>query len=132
MSEETLKKQDIVVRNENEGSPWFWKLFGGAIISIISVLFVLIMSHITSTLNQNGVEARESAKKLLQETSTLREKTSVNEQAIQSLKDKLLIAEVSLKERILSEKDQEKQIFELKEKILRLETKLDIKEKSNE
>lgn len=124
--EEELKKQDVIVRSENEGSPWFWKLFGGAIISIISVLFVLIISYITSTLNTNATESRESYKKLWQENTSLREKASGNEQSLQALKERMAVIEATLKERAACDKEQEKQIFELKEKILKLETRLEV------
>lgn len=74
-----------------EGSPWFWKIFGGAIMGLISVLLIGYISNIGNNFDRSLIDLRGDVKEMRQQLDTQRERLAVLEQG--SYKDKITTLE---------------------------------------
>lgn len=74
-----------------EGSPWFWKIFGGAIMGLISILLLAHIQNINNLIDRSTIELRSDIKEARQELDKHKERLAVLEQG--AYKDKLLALE---------------------------------------
>lgn len=74
-----------------EGSPWFWKIFGGAIMGIISILLVSHITNINHTIDRSFLDLRSEIKDMRQAMDVYKDRLVVLEQG--SYKEKLATVE---------------------------------------
>lgn len=117
--------------------PWFWRIFGGAIIGLLSVLLISHFANINSHIDRTFIDLRNEIKEYRLVTDGLKErmsfferykersdnlekKISLLEQSDVEVKTKLAAAEAALI--ILKEehKELQKQLQEIREKIASL------------
>lgn len=110
MSEE--KKTEV---QYTEGSPWFWKIFGGAIIGVVSFL---LLAHINN-INQSIIASKNEYSSLLKD---LKEDIKSNRELINGTRERLTAVEQNtVKDRLVAlEKSREEQ----GNKVISLETSL--------
>jgi hypothetical protein len=116
----------------HEGAPWFWKLFGGAIIGLMTGLLVLFFSTISSNIQQyrNDVQGTQSKmwselNALKAELATIKEKCSTTETG---WKERAVFVEKEFTALKASDKDQDAKIMDLRERLLRIEEKSKLSE----
>lgn len=146
-----------------EGSPWFWKLFGGALIGLTTLLLAVILNTMMNNQMAFRSEAMATITQIKEENVQMREKLAtinqardsgkeryneleklvkVNDELLKLHKEKIALLEAGLKERqMYSEEnakatksamekmekengDLKKELADLKERLLRLETKV--------
>lgn len=145
--------------SEQEGSPWFWKIFGGAILGMLTLLGVTLMNVINNANHQSKTDlngaiqeirsdikvmnndlAQQKAKlsnienaSYKEEIDSIRKKIEDVEQGVVSRNEKIAAIEstlISLKEKVGEEASANKQLYE---KIVQLENDIKIlKEQSKE
>jgi len=71
MSEQEQHKQQ-----NTEGSPWFWKIFGSAIVGALTFLFVAHITNINSNIERSKSEVKMDIKELKIISDSSREKIS--------------------------------------------------------
>jgi len=143
---------EIMETNFNpEGSPWFWKLFGAALIGSLGVLLMVILNAIhantlsvrfelITAVTEHKEQIDSDFSKLRDQLKELEVKIAASDEFKTSVKEKLLSIDSSMKERTQfsetsvatmyqSDKEQSDQIRELRERILKLEEKLKSEEK---
>lgn len=113
----------VSVKNYTEGPPWFWKIFGGAIISSVSVLLFSYMATINNNFDRNFQELRGDIKELKQIIDLQKERISrleqdpTREQKITALET----SNISIKEDLKTLRDwckeTSKSVSELREKV---------------
>ncbi len=131
--------------NTSEGSPFFWKLFGGTIIGTISLLLMIILNHLVTSDNvlrteltnisaQVKTENTQYFEKFKDELAVIKSQISALEEfkssardklssIEESIKDKTSSMELSISENKLTLKEIEARIETLKEKLYKLEPK---------
>lgn len=77
-----------------EGSPWFWKIFGGAIMGLISILLLGHITNINSNVDRTFLDLRGDIKDLRNYIETQRERLLVLEQG--AYKEKITNLEKSI------------------------------------
>lgn len=97
-----------------EGSPWFWKIFGGAIMGLISILLLGHIANINSNIDKTFLDLRGDIKDLRNYIEVQRERLLTLEQG--SYKEKIANLEKNITSLQFS-------IEEQKQKITTLETK---------
>lgn len=97
-----------------EGSPWFWKIFGGAIMGLISILLLGHITNINSNIDRTFLDLRGDIKDLRNYIEVQRERLLTLEQG--SYKEKIANLEKNITSLQFS-------IEEQKQKITTLETK---------
>lgn len=112
-------------QTHQEGSPWFWKLFGGGIIGLIGVLLMIIITNLNNNLVMVRAELAQTKNdnekeidKLKDEISDIKTKSAATEEFKNTNREKLVALESDLKEF-------SKYYESLKEKLLILDSKLD-------
>lgn len=103
-----------------EGSPWFWKIFGGTIIGAITFLMVAHISNINTNIERAKNETKLELIELRSEVKELRSALDKNRERVvaleqSSLKDRTALIESAQKEMATSLDDR-------KQKIIALET----------
>lgn len=73
----------------SEGSPWFWKIFGGTVVSIISVLLVAHISMIASNFDRSFLSLKGEIKDL----SLIVDQQKERILSLEKEKDRLVIVE---------------------------------------
>jgi predicted nucleic acid-binding Zn-ribbon protein len=156
-------KEEVKVTAQHiEGSPWFWKLFGGALIGLTTLLLAVILNSLTNSVSSFRSEITSTLIQMKEENVLIREKLAalnqardsgkeryadldrlvkINDELLRLHKEKIALLEAGLKERqtyseenvktwkATQEKlekeiaDLKKEHADLKERILRLETK---------
>lgn len=131
--------------NESEGSPFFWKLFGGTIIGTISLLLMIILNHLVTSVNvlrteltnisaQVKTENAQYFEKFKDDLAGIKSQISALEEFKSSSRDKLSSIEeitkdknskmeAAISENKLTLKEIEARIETLKEKLYKLEPK---------
>jgi chromosome segregation ATPase len=104
----------------HEGSPWFWKIFGGAIMGIISILLISYITNISLQIDRSFLDLRGEIKETRIAIDNQKEKISSLEQS----KEKILNLEkttsqlqLSLEETKQKSTTNEAQIVSLKEEL---------------
>lgn len=72
-----------------EGSPWFWKIFGGAIMGIISILLLAHITNINSSIDRSFLSLRGENKELYTMMDVQKERLVGLEQNREQVKEKL-------------------------------------------
>lgn len=98
--------------SDGDGQPLFWRLFGGAVTGLVTVLLAAILNH----LHVSVITARQEVAAVREEVAALREKVS----ALQQARD---IQRESLQNIRAGDKERDKAIQDLKEKVLKLEAR---------
>jgi hypothetical protein len=139
----TTEKNNI---KHHEGDPWFWKIFGGTMMSIISVLLMAYIGTVTSNIDRLIISLKQEIKDLSivldkqkertvgleKQTEQIKEKETVLENknsqlevSLDQLKQKVIANEaliLSLKDQMRaldeSNKDYLKQIQDIREKLI--------------
>lgn len=156
-------KETVFTAQHIEGSPWFWKLFGGALIGLTTLLLAVILNSMMNSLTMLRMETLTTITQIKEENVQMREKLAtinqardsgkeryneldklvkVNDELLKLHKEKIALLEAGVKERqMYSEEnvktakaaqeklekeiaDLKKETSDLKERILRLETKM--------
>ncbi len=136
-----------------EGSPWFWKLFGPAIIGLAGILLMFSFNSINTNVFETKQEFKShleevkksiadskvvifnEVSKIRDEVGLLKAKLAALEEFREGSKDKLASMDSSIKERatysesnvsLLRDKDKEHNmlVVELRERIVKLEEQL--------
>ncbi|GDY06305.1 hypothetical protein LBMAG51_10920 [Phycisphaerae bacterium] len=125
-----------------EGSPWFWKLFGGTIISIIGILLAVILQNVNYNVNlirnelsQAKSELEGQVARIKDEVALIKAQQAALEEFRSSTKEKLGSVDALIKERAAysetnvaemrsHDKEHDAQLRTLSERILRLEEKM--------
>jgi chromosome segregation ATPase len=63
-----------------EGGPWFWKIFGGAIVSLVSILLLSYITNINSNSDRSISDVRGDIKELRNHLDAQKERLSALEQ----------------------------------------------------
>lgn len=74
-----------------EGSPWFWRIFGGAIIGLVSILLISHFNNINSNVDRTFVDLRNDFKELRQASDGYKDRVIILEQM--NLKDRLAVSD---------------------------------------
>jgi uncharacterized coiled-coil DUF342 family protein len=74
-----------------EGSPWFWKIFGGAILGLISILLLGHITNINSTIDRTFLELRGDLKEVRVQQDAYKDRLTAIEQG--GCKDKVAAME---------------------------------------
>jgi predicted nucleic acid-binding Zn-ribbon protein len=104
----------------HEGSPWFWKIFGGAIMGIISILLISHITNINSLIDRSFLDLRGEIKEIRIVIDGQKEKINSLEQSkekILSLEKTISQLQLSLEEIKQKSTTSEAQIISLKEEI---------------
>ena len=122
-----------------EGSPWFWKLFGGTLIGFIGILLMLVINNIignqistraelNSVIAELKSESSAQITKLKDEVSNLKAQVAAVDEFKDATKDKLTSVDNLLKDHLESckevAKEQETQLRDVREKFILLEGKV--------
>jgi chromosome segregation ATPase len=93
-----------------EGSPWFWKIFGGAIMGLVSILLLAHITNINSNVDRTFLDLRGDNKELNRSVEELRHKITTCESSNSALKEEV---------KILRDwnKETSRQVQELREKL---------------
>jgi septal ring factor EnvC (AmiA/AmiB activator) len=86
----------------SEGSPWFWKIFGGAIMGIISLLLLAHITNINNNIDRSFTELRGDIREVrghidrhreklmyIEQSSNNKEKIAAMEKTIQAMQTAL-------------------------------------------
>jgi chromosome segregation ATPase len=106
-----------------EGSPWFWKIFGGAIMGLISILMISHITNINSHIDRSFLDLRGDIKETRIVIDAQKEKISAleqNKEKIASLEKAISQLQLSLEEAKQKSSTNETQIMSLKEEIMTL------------
>lgn len=79
-----------------EGSPWFWKIFGGAIMGVISILLLAHITNINSNIDRSFLSLRGEIKDLFTTIDVQRERVASLEQNREQNKEKFANFEKTL------------------------------------
>lgn len=119
------------MEHANEGSLWFWRLFGGAIIGLIGVLFVTTISGVNSNI---ALMRSELAQIKADNEKQLDKLSTDNEKQLEKLKDEIANIKNQLsasdefknnfKDRFSAIDSDVKNLMTLKEKLLLLEGRI--------
>lgn len=71
-----MQQNQPIVQVMGTESPWFWKVFGGAIISVITLLLAFVANSVMTNINNNRIEMITSIASLKEENISLREKVA--------------------------------------------------------
>lgn len=129
-----------------EGSPWFWKLFGAALIGSSGLLLMVILnaihsntlsvrSELTTLVTEHRRQIDSDFSKLRDQLKELEVKIAASDEFKTSVKEKLLLMDsvtnaektvlsTSITTMNQSDKEQSDQIRELRERMIKLEEKL--------
>ena len=77
-----------------EGSPWFWKIFGGAIMGLVSILLLSHFTNINHNIDRSFLDLRNDLREVRSITDTHRDRLISLEQG--GHKDKLISHEKSI------------------------------------
>jgi chromosome segregation ATPase len=118
--EEEVKAQQVVTQQHIEGSPWFWKLFGGALIGLTTLLLAVILNSLTNNISTFRAEITTTLTQMKEENVQIRERLAMmtqardsgkeryndldklvkaNDELLKLHKEKIALLEVGLKER---------------------------------
>lgn len=100
-----------------EGSPWFWKIFGSAIMGVISILLLAHITNINSNIDRSFLSLRGEIKDLYVMVDTQKERLVGLEQNKEQNKEKISNVEKSLVQLQAS-------IEEVKQKVVAHETQI--------
>lgn len=105
-----------------EGSAWFWKIFGGTIIGMITLLLVTIFGNLRNELSDNKYE-------LMSQINELRSDTRQDRESFSGFKERLIVLEHGYSKDKLQNLDQlirvlSESINNQKEKIVTIESSL--------
>ena len=106
-----------------EGSPWFWKIFGGAIMGLISILMISHITNINSHIDRSFLDLRGDIKETRIVIDAQKEKISAleqNKEKIANLEKAISQLQLSLEEAKQKSSTNETQIMSLKEEIMTL------------
>ncbi len=98
----------------HEGSPWFWKIFGGAIMGLVSILLISIISNINNTIDRSFDVIRSDNKALSAGLDATKQKITALEAVDSMQKEEMK----SLRE---WNKELSRQVVELRERLTALE-----------
>jgi len=101
-------------QTHNEGSPWFWKIFGGAIVGAITFLLVAHITNINANIERSKSEVKLDVRELRVITEANRDKIT----DLERLRDQIAAVTGDLKEVSVS-------FDERKQKIAALEVSLE-------
>jgi CRISPR/Cas system CMR subunit Cmr4 (Cas7 group RAMP superfamily) len=93
---------------ESEGSVWFWRLFGGAIIGLTAILFGVILNGFNNNMGR-----------MSDELLIIRAKVAALEEFRETTKEGLKTIEINFKDKTI-----EKQINEVRERLIKIEQKI--------
>lgn len=79
-----------------EGSPWFWKIFGSAIMGIISILLLTHITNINSNIDRSFLSLRSEIKDLYTNLETQKERLVGLEQNREQNKEKFNVLDKNL------------------------------------
>jgi chromosome segregation ATPase len=108
MSEQEQKQQ------HTEGSPWFWKIFGSAIVGAMTFLLVAHITNINSNIERSKTEIKMDVKELKMITDSNRDKIT----DLERMKDQITALSMDFKELTVS-------FDERKQKITAIEVSLE-------
>lgn len=74
--------------NYSEGSPWFWKIFGSAIIGLISILLLSHITSINSSIDRYSSSLRVEIKDVYNTVDVLKQKIVTLEQIKEQSREK--------------------------------------------
>lgn len=103
-----------------EGSPWFWKLFGGAIISVTTLLLAVILNNFNNNIVVIRQDCNVSISKLHEEFAGVKEKLAGLDSA---LRERTSASEKYADIMRVNDAEHAKQLIEVRERLLRLEDK---------
>ena len=92
-----------------EGSPWFWKIFGGAIMGLISILLLGHITNINSNIDRTFLDLRGDIKDLRNYIEVQRERLLTLEQG--SYKEKIANLEKNITSLQFSIEEQKQKIY---------------------
>jgi len=106
------------VVKHHEGDPWFWKIFGGAMMSIISVLLLTYIGTITSNIDRSFIILKQEIKDLSLVLDKQKEKTLGLEKNTEQIKEK---------EAVFEKNNHQLQIYldEIKQKLVANESQIE-------
>jgi hypothetical protein len=113
------QKQTTVVHVE--GSPWFWKLFGGAIISITTLLLAVILNNFNNNIVVLRQDCTASMGKIQEEFAVIKEKMAAQATA---LSERSAASEKYADIMRINDSEHTKQLIEVRERLLHLEDKV--------
>lgn len=82
------KEKTTVTAQSIEGSPWFWKLFGGALIGLTTLLLAVILNSISNNISTFRGEITATLVQMKEENVQIREKIAAMNQARDSGKER--------------------------------------------
>jgi len=98
---------------EREGSAWFWRIFGGSVIGIITVLIIAIQNNLSNNIAQLQAEIT----KIKDDTKSMTASIAALDEFREITKEKNKYWENAVKEK-------EQQLMELRERTIKVEEKL--------
>ena len=113
----------------SEGTPWFWKIFGGTILGAVTILLLAHITNINMSIERAKNETKEEITYLKMELKDLRIVLDHNRERVVMLeqngvKDKMTSLEQSLKESTISLDDNKQKIASLETHILNVKEEL--------
>lgn len=79
-----------------EGSPWFWKIFGGAIVGVISILLLTHITSINSNIDRSFLSLRSEIKDVLTNLDSQKERVVSLEQHKEQCRERQVNLEKTL------------------------------------
>ena len=122
----------------NEGSPWFWKIFGGTIMGMITFLLLAHITQINANIERTKAETKSEINELRVESKDLRiildhnrERVVMLEQNFTTHKDRIATLELCLKENSASLEDKKQKIAALEATVTHFKEELKAVQEQN-
>lgn len=91
-----MTENEIKTLHYAEGSPWFWRIFGGAIIGLVTVLLISYIANINANQDRSFFEFKSDIKEMRQVLDGYRDRLSAFEQG--SYKERIAALEKTITE----------------------------------
>lgn len=76
-----------------EGSPWFWKLFGGTLISVVALLLLTHVTTINANMNSSFLDLKTEMKELRASVSEQRDRVTAVVAELNSVRTEVAVSE---------------------------------------
>lgn len=118
----TNNKTEERIIQYQEGSPWFWKIFGGAIMGLLSLLLLGHITSINSNVDRTFLELRSDIKEIRSTLDTHKERLMAIDQSshknrIEALEKNLAALQMSVDEQKQKMAANDASIVALKEEV---------------
>lgn len=98
-----MADRQLRIHGGDDNTPWFWKIFGGAIIGLISILLLAHLTNINSNVDRTFLGLRDDIKEVRQLAENQRDRITALEQGgyrekVEAMQRSVILMQASLDE----------------------------------